>query len=69
MRAMDDSGGAPSPGGLSGSDGGGSTNPPPPSFSYTLDTNGLWLEMDGVTNEMAAVILHRKFPGELFITY
>lgn len=43
----------PSPGGGPG----GGTNYPPP-FSYTIPTNGLWLEMTGVTNGIVGVNLN-----------
>jgi len=51
MRAMDS--GPPAPGD-GGSGGGGSTN----TFSYTFDTNGLWLELTGITNDIISLNLN-----------
>ncbi len=54
---------------VGGGDGGGSTNSPP-AFNFTQPTNGLWLEMTGVSNGTAYLNLHNatNYVYEVFST-
>jgi len=55
----------PLPGGWDGS-GGDDPWPPAPYPAYSYPSNSFWLEIEGVTNNAAALVLHGTQPAKVY---